>query len=177
MGGLWSPCQSVFYTQSWLPDSTWLTCWLPLPTTYAPNIISFLVFWFVCFCIVCLFVCLFCWQLLGPNSNLQLFMQLKPYCQHPYPQYTTIPGVWAELFRCHHEKGREMGWGSQKQGFLGSSAKAHIVAELLFLLLTSIWGGFSFGIINRSQLAVCLLLSGQTQHSGRGKYHGIFLAI
>ena len=124
-----------------------------------------------------LFVCLFCWQLLGPNSNLQLFMQLKPYCQHPYPQYTTIPGVWAELFRCHHEKGREMGWGSQKQGFLGSSAKAHIVAELLFLLLTSIWGGFSFGIINRSQLAVCLLLSGQTQHSGRGKYHGIFLAI
>lgn len=91
-----SPCQSVFYTQSWLPDSTLLTCRPPLPTTYAPYIISFLVF---------------CWQLLGPSSNLQLFMQLKPYCQHPYPQYTTIPVMWAGLFRNEHEEEREIGGG------------------------------------------------------------------
>lgn len=29
VGGLWSPCQCVFYTQSGLPDSTLLTFWPP----------------------------------------------------------------------------------------------------------------------------------------------------
>lgn len=78
----------------------------PLHTTYAPYIISFLIF---------------CWQLLRLNSNLQLFMQLKPYCQHPYPEYTTIPGCelsfsgvtrsrggrWAEVTRS------KTSWGLQ----------------------------------------------------------------
>lgn len=71
-----------------------------------------------------------------------------------------------------------MGGGDQEQGFPGSSAKTHIVPEPLFLLLASLWGAFSFGIKNRSQLAVCFLLSGQTERSGEGGgVHRIFLAV
>lgn len=169
MGGLWSPCQSAFYTQSWLPDSTLLTYYpaAPLPTTYAPNIISFFFFFF-----------LLDWQLVGRTAICTYLLGLNPIVNILI--HNTQPFQRCELSFSEKLK-RWVGEGDRlRQGFLGSSAKAHIVTELLFLLLASIWGGFSFGIKNRSQLAVCLLLSGQTKHSGRGWYHcvcRIFLAV
>lgn len=118
------------------------------------------------------------WQLVGRTAICTYLLGLNPIVNILI--HNTQPFQRCELSFSEKLK-RWVGEGDRlRQGFLGSSAKAHIVTELLFLLLASIWGGFSFGIKNRSQLAVCLLLSGQTKHSGRGWYHcvcRIFLAV
>ena len=118
------------------------------------------------------------WQLVGRTAICTYLLGLNPIVNILI--HNTQPFQRCELSFSEKLK-RWVGEGDRlRQGFLGSSAKAHIVTELLFLLLASVWGGFSFGIKNRSQLAVCLLLSGQTKHSGRGWYHcvcRIFLAV
>lgn len=165
VGGLWSPCQSVFYTQSWLPDSTLLTS-CPPPDNL---------------CSIYHLLPLFLLALLGPNSNLQLFTPLKPYCQHSYPQYTTIPVVWAEVFR-------NTGWVGEGDalrlteaslpGVLSQSTHCCWAAFFPFLPLF----GVDFHLelkTHHSLLFVCYCqVRPSTQEEGGITYvHRIFLAV
>lgn len=138
----------------------------PLLITYAPYIISFLFFLLA---------------LLGPNSNLQLFTPLKPYCQHSYPQYTTIPVVWAEVFR-------NTGWVGEGDalrlteaslpGVLSQSTHCCWAAFFPFLPLF----GVDFHLelkTHHSLLFVCYCqVRPSTQEEGGITYvHRIFLAV
>jgi hypothetical protein len=106
----------------------------------------------------------FCWQLLGWTAICSYLCSLNPIVNililsaQPFQwcEFRSWGGRWAEVNRS------KASWGPQP--------KHTSLPSCFFLLLASIWGGFSFGIKNRSQLAVCLLLSGQTQYSGRGWY-------
>jgi len=85
----------------------------------------------------------------GPNSNLQFFMQLKPYCQHPYPQYTTISVGGVKLL------GRE-GAEVNRSRPSGSSAKAHNVAPQSLSFLPLFGMGFHLELkADHSLLFVC----------------------